>query len=121
MYSSQKVYSSVQEENWLAYITQDENGERILTTHQMFQRQETLQGPMLSDIISFSYITNKAGNPNIITHREAMKADNNDKFLESMRDEMDKIFGNNIYEVVHQPLVPHHNTVLDAVWSHQRK
>ena len=52
---------------------------------------------------------------------KTMKADDNDKFLDVMWEEMDKLFDNNIYEVVLWSSVPCHNTVLDSVWSHQRK
>ena len=47
-----------------------------------------------------------------------MKAYENETFLEPMREEMNKIFNNNIYEVVPQSLVPHHKSVLDALWFH---
>ena len=50
----------------------------------MFQRQETLQGPMLIGINPLKYVSNKEGITNILTHMNAMKADDNDFSLVGM-------------------------------------
>ena len=46
----------------------------------MFQRQATLQGPMLIGINPLKYVANKEGITNILTHRNSMKADDNEFF-----------------------------------------
>ena len=116
------MYSSIhEEERLLAYTTQDENGDYILASHSIFQRQETIQGPMLTYIDPITYVTKKSGNPNILIHMNAMKEDDNQNFLDAMQEEMKKLLENDIYEVVPRSLVPRHNTVLDDVWSHPRK
>ena len=48
---------------------------------------------MLAELIPLAYIA-KSGNPNILTHREAMKADDNEKFLESMLEEIENLLLN---------------------------
>ena len=84
------------------------------------RRLRELQQPEHADLNPISYVA-KNSNPNILSHRNAMKADDHDKFLSSMREEMDKLFDNDIYEIVPRKSVPSHKTVLDAVWSHRRK
>ena len=83
-------------------------------------RQHDLQGHLLSEITPFTYIA-KGGNPNILNHRDAMKADDNEQFLTSMKQEVDKLLENEIYEIVPCNTVPKTKTVLNAVWSHRRK
>ena len=60
-------------------------------------------------------------NPNILNHRDAMKADDVEHFLESMDDEMKSLFKNKIYELYPRSKVPRNQRVLRAVWSHRRK
>ena len=63
----------------------------------------------------------RGGNPNILFHRDAMKADDYEQFLKSMKNEIDKLLENEIYEIVPRHTVPRSKTVLNAVWSHRRK
>ena len=62
-----------------------------------------------------------SSNPNILNHRDAMKADDRDKFLQSMDDEMKNLLENGIYKLVPRSQVPAGQRVLRAVWSHRRK
>lgn len=62
-----------------------------------------------------------SANPNILGHRDAMKADDFEKFLDSMDDEMERLFKEEIIEVVPRSQVPEGQKVLRAVWSHRRK
>lgn len=62
-----------------------------------------------------------SANPNILGHRDAMKADDADKFHESMDEEIQRLTDENIYEVVARSTVPEGQRVLRAVWSHRRK
>ena len=49
-----------------------------------------------------------------------MKSDKHDELLVSLRDEVDKIFDNNIYNIVNK-IVHYNESVLNFVWSHMRK
>jgi Reverse transcriptase (RNA-dependent DNA polymerase). len=62
-----------------------------------------------------------SANPNILSHREAMKADDVEKFLESMQEELERMDDNEIYEEVLRSSVPKAQKILRAVWSHRRK
>lgn len=62
-----------------------------------------------------------SANPNILGHRDAMKADDFEKFLDSMDDEIERLFKEGIVEVVPRSEVPTGQKVLRAVWSHRRK
>ena len=61
------------------------------------------------------------GNPNILTHRDAMRASDVPQFEESMDSEMENLFTNEIYELIQRNEVPPSKTVLRSIWSHQRK
>lgn len=62
-----------------------------------------------------------SANPNILTHREAKKADDWDDFQASMKDEIGRMKKNEIFELVKRSIVPRNQRVLRAVWSHRRK
>ena len=60
-------------------------------------------------------------NPNILNHSEAMAAVDKVNFEESMTEEMEKCFDNNIYEIVKRSSVPELKSILKAVLSYRRK
>jgi len=102
------------------FIAKDNNGTSATTMIADLQRRESFCDNYLLDIQCLAYVA-KNGNPNILTHRDAMKADDNDQFLVSMKEEIDNLLKNQIYEVVPIDTVPRNKTILDAVWSHRRK
>jgi Reverse transcriptase (RNA-dependent DNA polymerase). len=62
-----------------------------------------------------------SANPNILSHREATKAEDVEQFLESMQEELERMDDNEIYEEVLRSSVPKAQKILRAVWSHRRK
>ena len=60
-------------------------------------------------------------NPNILSHRDAMKADDSHLFTSAMEEEITRMIENNIFEEVDRNAVPLTHNVLRAVWSHRRK
>ena len=60
-------------------------------------------------------------NPNILTHCEAMKANNKQSFREAMDDEVKRMIENKILTEVPRNTVPTGQCILRAVWSHCRK
>ena len=60
-------------------------------------------------------------NPNILSHRDAMKADDNIQFHVSMDTEMTQLWVSDIYELKPRSIVPPNQKVLHAIWSHRRK
>ena len=104
----------------LAFFSKSENKHLSLSYNTNLARQNDLQGDLLSEITPFTYIA-KGDNPNILAHRDAMKADDNEQFLILMKQEVDKLLENEIYEIVPRNTVPKTKTVLNDVWSHRRK
>ena len=60
-------------------------------------------------------------NPNILSHSEAKRADDYDKFQEAMQDELKRMIESKIFKEVPRSAVPMGQRVLRAVWSHRRK
>ena len=60
-------------------------------------------------------------NPNILTHRDAMKASDVESFREAMDDEVKRMIENKIFKEVPRSSVPMGQRILRAVWSHRRK
>ena len=58
---------------------------------------------------------------NILGHHNAMKADNVEQFLDSMKDKIDNLWDNDIIEIVKKSGIKGDFNVLNAVWSHRRK
>ena len=60
--------------------------------------------------------------PNILSHSEAKRADDYNKFLEeAMQDELEGMIESKIFKEVPRSAVPMGQHVLRAVWSHQQK
>ena len=64
---------------------------------------------------------NLTANPNILGHRDAMKAGDAECFHESMKEEMGNCQKNKIYELMLRNNVPKAHNILRTVWSHRRK
>ena len=62
-----------------------------------------------------------SANPNILTHAQAKRASDYDKFQIAMQDEIKNMMKKKIFEVVPRTIVPRQQRVLRAVWSHRRK
>ena len=61
-------------------------------------------------------------NPNILSHKDAMKADVVHLFRYAMEEEVTRMIENNIFEEVNRNTVPlTQNFLRAAVWSHQKK
>ena len=60
-------------------------------------------------------------NPNILSHRNAMKAEDSHLFTSAMEEEITRMIENNIFEEVDRNTVPLTHNILRAVWSHRRK
>lgn len=60
-------------------------------------------------------------NPNILSHSQAKKAHDFEKFQEAMQDEIERMLKNEIFEEIPRHLMDKTKTVLRAVWSHRRK
>ena len=60
-------------------------------------------------------------NPNILSHRDAMKADDREKFEKAMQEEILTMIENEIFEEVPRSTVPPGHPILGGVWSHRRK
>ena len=60
-------------------------------------------------------------NPNILSHKDAIKADDKDKFLQAMEEEVENMIEKDIFEVVPRSRVSTYQKVLRAVWLHRRK
>eukprot|EP00957_Ditylum_brightwellii_P009789 738384-Ditylum_brightwellii.AAC.1 len=50
-----------------------------------------------------------------------MRADDKDKFLQAMEEEIENMIGKDIFEVVPRSRVSTYQKVLRVVWSHRRK
>ena len=57
-------------------------------------------------------------NPNILSHRNAMKAEDSHLFTSAMEEEITRMIENNIFEEVDRNTVPLTHNILRAVWSH---
>ena len=60
-------------------------------------------------------------NPNILSHREAMKADDSSSFREGMDDKVKRMIENKNFNEIPRSSVPTGQCILHAVWSHRRK
>ena len=60
-------------------------------------------------------------NPNILNHRDAMRASDSSMFMDSMDEEMENLCANDIYDLIPRNEVPPGKTILRAIWSHRRK
>lgn len=60
-------------------------------------------------------------NPNILSHSQAKKAHDYDKFMVAMQEELDRMLKNEIFEEIPRHLMNKTKTILRAVWSHRRK
>ena len=79
----------------------------------------SLQSGEINDIDPLAFAA--SANPNILTHREAMKAEDVEQFLTSMSEELERMDDNEIYEEILRSAVPKGHRILRAVWSHRRK
>ena len=73
----------------------------------------------INDLNPHSFIASV--NPNILNHRDAMKAHDREAFENAMREEINKMMKEEIFEEVPYSEVPKTHNVLGAVWSHRRK
>ena len=62
-----------------------------------------------------------SANPNILSHAQAKKAMDWDKFVLAMEDEVKRMIDHDIFEEVSIEDIPLHQRILRAVWSHRRK
>ena len=62
-----------------------------------------------------------SANPNILTHREAKKADDWKHFQEAMKEEIERMIKNKLFKLTARSTVPMGQRILRAVWSHRRK
>eukprot|EP00957_Ditylum_brightwellii_P174232 13265220-Ditylum_brightwellii.AAC.1 len=69
--------------------------------------------------LTFSVKTN--ANPNVLSHHDAMKSDDKDKFMATMEEEIKRLIKTDTFEIVPCSKVPNNQRVLRAVWSHRRK
>eukprot|EP00957_Ditylum_brightwellii_P208608 15358212-Ditylum_brightwellii.AAC.2 len=60
-------------------------------------------------------------NPNILTHRDAMKSHDKDKFMATMEEEIQCMIKTDAFEVAPCSVIPNNQCVLRVVWSHRRK
>ena len=58
---------------------------------------------------------------NLLTHSSAMKADDREKFLISMKDKIDRLIEHDVFERVDIDTIPHQCKILRAIWAHRRK
>ena len=68
-----------------------------------------------------SLVAGTNSNPNIISHREAIKSDDKDHFHKAMEEKRERIKEKEIFGVVPRSQVPSHQKFLRAVWSHRRR
>ena len=60
-------------------------------------------------------------NNNIFDHSAAMKGDDREKFLISMKDEIDRLIEHDVFELVDKDTIPPHCKILRAIWAHRCK
>ena len=60
-------------------------------------------------------------NPNILHHRDAMKASDSHIFKGSMDEDMENMYLNEIYELIPRNEIPPDKTILRVIWSHRRE
>eukprot|EP00957_Ditylum_brightwellii_P069853 5304744-Ditylum_brightwellii.AAC.1 len=58
--------------------------------------------------------------PNVLSHREAMNAEDCELFIQAMEEEIERMVDKYIFEVVPRSCVSTYQKVLRAVWSHRR-
>ena len=81
-----------------------------------------LVGDQMNDQHPLAFAAGGQGsNPNILNHRDAMRAMDKNMFNESMEEEMNNLTNKEIYEIVKRTSVPEGHNILRAVWSHRRK
>eukprot|EP00957_Ditylum_brightwellii_P010575 800833-Ditylum_brightwellii.AAC.1 len=66
-------------------------------------------------------VTGTKANPNVLSHIEAMKAEDCELFIQAMEEEIEKMIDKNMFEVVPRSHVLTYQKVLRAVWSHRQK
>ena len=88
-------------------------------TQQLIHLQQltSLDNGEINDLIPHALAA--SANPNILSHAQAKKAEDWDKFICAMQEEIKQMIGNNIFEDVPFSEVPLHQQVLQAVWSHK--
>ena len=62
-----------------------------------------------------------SANPNILSHSQAKKADDFAQFQAAMKDKVQRMLKNEIFEEVFRDTVPPQQRVLRSVWSHRCK
>eukprot|EP00957_Ditylum_brightwellii_P149598 11391487-Ditylum_brightwellii.AAC.1 len=66
-------------------------------------------------------VAGRKANPNVLSHREAMKAQDHELFIQAMEEEIKRMVEKENVEVVPCSHAPTYQTVLRAIWSHRRK
>ena len=72
-------------------------------------------------LLSLTALDNGTANPNILSHSQAKKSIDWDKFVEAMKEEIQRMIDNNIFKLVKKSTVPRNQRILRGVWSHRRK
>ena len=106
-------------------ITQAKNTWNRVKTTQLFERfamLATLHNGEHNDTHPLAFAAGCMGtNPNILNHRDAMRASDSHLFEDSMDEEMKNMYINEKYELIPRNSVPPDKTILQAIWSHRRK
>ena len=82
----------------------------------------SLTGGQCNDVHPLVYTAGSQGeNPNMLSHGQAMKAVDREKFKMHMTEELDNMYENKIYGIIKKIDVREGNSILRSVWSHRRK
>ena len=82
----------------------------------------SLEDNTLNEIFLQEYTAlETAAGENTLTYRQAMKADDKDKFEEEMEKEMERFVTKESFEIKHYKEIPKGQHILNAVWTFKRK
>eukprot|EP00957_Ditylum_brightwellii_P155249 11818950-Ditylum_brightwellii.AAC.1 len=74
-----------------------------------------------NEFLHLALVTGTKANSNVLRHREAMKVEDHELFIQAMKEEIEKMTEREIFEVVPCSQVPTYQKVLRALWSHRQK
>jgi len=75
----------------------------------------------INELQTGAFIMKTNANPNILGHSAAMKAEDADKFHQSMKLEMDRLTKHEVFDIIDIENIPKNTKILRAIWSHRRK
>eukprot|EP00957_Ditylum_brightwellii_P079360 6033720-Ditylum_brightwellii.AAC.1 len=75
----------------------------------------------MNEFHPLALVAGTKANPNVLSHREAMKAEDCEFFIQATEEEIERMVENNIFEVLPHSRVPTYQKALRSVWSHRRK